>query len=1825
MWTQPDSRRTSRLSIRRLLGTAGLLAALLGLALEGSARRPARAAQASDVLTSRPRTAGKAPRVLPANEGVRTGVGERRRVALAGGCVVYVNQETSARATGPRELRLDQGEVLLDVPAGDRGEPCVVHTPGRKVTVRSGRFAVRAGARGTSVVVASGRAEVAGVAGAIRAGQQLAAEGEKPEPAPRASHLLAWARDLMAEADSPLVPGSRHAGGQLVVTDPDGQEARLALRKYHIDVHVEDGFARTTIDQTYFNHTHGRLEGTFYFPLPPDASLSRLAMYVEGKLMEGGMAERDHARNVFEQVIYQQRDPALLEWVDGSTFKMRVFPLEPRQEKRLVLSYTQKLPTLYGQTTFRFPAGHTLERVRDWSFHAVIKGGAKLAWNSSSHRLKARTAGADLLLDAAEKDARPGRDVVLTLDDASARAAGAETVRFSSAEQEGSRYLMVRYRPGLPGFEERQRRDWVVLFESSGDRDPLLARTQVEVVRGLLAGAEEGDTLAVLTAGTRVQTWSKEPRPLTAETMRDAIGFLEKSHLVGALDLGQALTEAERFLKGSANPYLVHVGGGIAAMGERRDDVLARRIPDGTHYVGVGVGRRWNRAFMKAAAERTAGYFTQVNPDEEVSWRAFDLAATLNTPRLLDVRVTDRDGKATFLPFARSLTQGEEVAAIARLDEKQALPEAVVVRGTLNGQPFERELTVREVAAKADYLPRTWAKLEIERLLAEDARKNKDRIVALSKAMYVMTPFTSLLVLENEEMYVQFKVDRGRKDHWAIYPCPERIPVVYEPEDGPPGDPRKGIKPSPRQVLKTITVRQRPSVLSGRTDVSAKRSQDTPRGFIAADLRVNLAVPPPAPSKLPLNSPEETRADIEPVRDYLGYMGQASNGEGLAVWSGLEPSSAGITGLQDRDVTLRAERPARRNRETAFLKGANDAEHEGLPSLIATNGGLMVPDSHQLERLPRLARLAERGGIDPSVLEAEMKSLQDMQARSPRSVSGEEMRELQQALQGARQMRGSLLYQRPSYSGDDHLFFDLVSYAPGLNTSTADIRAVIEAEAAPTKSSKLGTIDDGARALFEKSRSAGWRICTLPAEGSRAASSIAFDGQGRFAWEGTLPIGLRERVVCDGATLWHLYPDLGLAARRAISRFHRLDLARLVPGWLPRPEDLARGSDLRLLDKRTAALVPHGAGTKGADGKPLPYVQAEFVFAEDGRLAEQRLVRMPEGKTVWRQTYAADGTVKVLAGDGKERAALKVEFRPAEQPSLKPAVKGLVVLPLPYRTREHVVRARGLEKKNSGQLTFEEGFALVAADFAAGNNSVVEVCQQCFFNRDQHPLGLYVLLAAAGHNLDGEHIDVLGQHLNEPLAQYLALHTSPVLRKHASQWAVGSNTWGEGFLHRLALAHALLQRWQNGKALIGTETQRQAERKRALDFVRQDRSAFGWALLGLMQDRAREDEANKKDVRGLYKDLAGAWGLYAELPSLEYAARYEQARSLWKSGQAAEARKAFRDLYEQTWKDGAMPAIDSDFRTALLSGQDEWDGLLRQTAARLIEKKERGTVLALALQCWQLDDQPLADRLLETALEGVPAGKEGLSVRLAGLSLLWETGQLARADEALSKLLAEPDVPHQAALWRLAAKLAERRDMPAREMECLEHALDAEYANLPEVVNLQQVRQEYEKLLGHYQNLAQSLAALKIETPAGFRAKVVRTADRWRSLDRDGERACRLAARILHTLGDRDLSWDYLTTPVGLQPNEAGPWANLARDLARRGEPVLADRAYRAACEAEPTDAQMLWDRAANLRQTGQVAQARELYRQLAEGTWQPRFRRLQEQARQELARQRGS
>jgi ferric-dicitrate binding protein FerR (iron transport regulator) len=1800
-------------------------------------------------LTPRPRPEAPPATKLEVGESIETKAGEKRRLALPDGSVLYVNQNTKVHLDADRQATLTTGAVYLEVaprnPAAD-GSTFAVQTPSGPVKAFGTKFEVQADdAKGSAVAVTQGRVTFDEVE--VRAGQELtmrsAAEVARtnrielsaPVPAPRASHELDWTRDLMAAAESPLVPASQYDGGALIAFDPYGQEAKLRLRDYHIDVHVEDGFARTTIDQTYFNNNPWRLEGTFYFPLPPDASLSRLAMYVNGDLMEGGMTERDYGNAVYKKIVRSQRDPALLEWVDGSTFKMRVFPLEGRQEKRIVLSYTQRLSTLYGRTQYRFPAGHSLQVVDHWSFHAAIKNGGALRWSSPTHpTMRAGHDGADLLLDVAENGAKVDRDVEVDMIDPRQPASLGERVRFSSAESDGAGYLMLRFRPELQGRIERQHRDWVFLFESSADRDPLLARAQIDIIRHMLEYVERDDTFSVLAAGTTTHSFTLAPVLATPENVASAVAFLEQTHLIGALDLGRALTDAEPLLRAGQNSYLVHVGSGLTAMG-RRQEKLAELLPNGVHYIGVGVGKHWGRSWMKEVAEKTGGYFTQINPDEPIAWRAFDLVSTLNTPRLLHVQVAPGDAADAprFLTDSGLVAQGEEVCAVAQVargaDGSLKLPRSVVVTGVIDGLPYRRELPVRDVAPHTDYLPRTWAKWEIDRLLSENANENKSRIVELSKAMYVMTPFTSLLVLENEEMYKEFKVDRGRKDHWAMYPCPPKIPIVFEPDPTQPIDVRnapKTPKPVANLVRPTVVTRAAPSFLNDNS--SRVASSKTPSGrrlhqtgrssepqstgkrlddFVALN---NEGLP-----QVFFERPLSQESQVQDRR--LGRTQDWSEGHGngrvVSLPSGqTSRESDKRFGFSKGRVNLNTlssmdfDRPASNELSLGMdMKG-------DLPEL-GFNGGTVV-----------MGGLKKRVGGERRVYPVADLAV-DVTANTG-WLSDHYRRHIEQG------WTPTLLYQAPSYTGDARLFSDLVSYAPGLNTTEADIQTVLEAEAAPNLANAPGHIDPDARRLIEQSRRPRWRTLSVGGDNNEPSLQLDFDGAGRYVYEYTLPLGLRERVVCDGVTLWHLYPELGLAARRTVSRFHRAEVAGLTPWALPPAEDIARGVNVEFVDAHTITLIPLGAKMgKTIGDKPASYYRLKLVFAPDGRLAERRLEEAPADKTVRREIYDGNGGVRVLDPDGKEISNSHRKIADVQAPDLATNTANLVVLQMPLRSRARVYEDVGLDGArpladgmNScyPYLESADAIELLVGAMTEGNaEEARQIFRTCFEARSDLRPGLFTLLSAAGVNVFAEpgFQQYLNGHQSAPLAHYFAILGNPAYNYLQSiiPLDVGAKVGPEdSLLGRLATFHDLQARWQSGPWPLLDSTLRRADEKRTFDFIRRNHdNILGWALQIHVQNHASN---NKR----LLLALAETWGVLGGDGERTYTAQYEQARRLLHAGKHEQAHKLFMDLHAWAMNTGVLPAIEGDFRAALQqNGADDWMDLMVKAMFSCLAKKDGPAAVMLAWQCRQVGDAPLSDNLLIFILDATPKDADGLRTTLAAIEYLWQTDQLPAADDLLSRVLADESNSQNAKLWRLAAELAERGQQQDRATACLEKALDIEYRQLPQVIDLQSWRTDYGKLLSYYQAQAKASAGLHAAPPVDLAARTIRAADRWRSHDPEADNACKTAAAILHTLGDGDKAWEYLTTPVALHP-AAASWEGMAQSLSREGRFDMADRAYAAACEHDPDNALLLWQRAQNLRGTSRAAESLPLLRQLAEGEWPKSYQWIRAQARWQLDRQ---
>src|SRR6185503_644512 len=211
-----------------------------------------------------------------------------------------------------------------------------------RIEVLGTRFVVDAQPATTLTAVVRGEVKLATDQGSVvlHAGEQAIAEpGRVPMrgPAPRLSHLVSWAQSARHREENTIEP-IKH--GSLFARDPGmrpngqfGEEYPLPMKQLTLDVVVENQVARVAMDQTFHNAQPRVLEGVYKFAIPPDASLQRLAMYVDGKLTESAVVERMAARRIYEELVYRRVDPALLEWAGAGRLSLRVYPIPAQQDK----------------------------------------------------------------------------------------------------------------------------------------------------------------------------------------------------------------------------------------------------------------------------------------------------------------------------------------------------------------------------------------------------------------------------------------------------------------------------------------------------------------------------------------------------------------------------------------------------------------------------------------------------------------------------------------------------------------------------------------------------------------------------------------------------------------------------------------------------------------------------------------------------------------------------------------------------------------------------------------------------------------------------------------------------------------------------------------------------------------------------------------------------------------------------------------------------------------------------------------------------------------------------------------------------------------------------------------------------------------------------------------------------------------------------------------------------------------------------------------------------------------------------------------------------
>ena len=99
----------------------------------------------------------------------------------------------------------------------------------------------------------------------------------------------------------------------------------LTLKYQRINTEINNQIAETEIEQVFLNNFHRDIEGTYIFAIPPGASITDFAMYMNGKKVKGELLDSNQARQIYEDIVRRMKDPGLLEFIGRNIFRARVY------------------------------------------------------------------------------------------------------------------------------------------------------------------------------------------------------------------------------------------------------------------------------------------------------------------------------------------------------------------------------------------------------------------------------------------------------------------------------------------------------------------------------------------------------------------------------------------------------------------------------------------------------------------------------------------------------------------------------------------------------------------------------------------------------------------------------------------------------------------------------------------------------------------------------------------------------------------------------------------------------------------------------------------------------------------------------------------------------------------------------------------------------------------------------------------------------------------------------------------------------------------------------------------------------------------------------------------------------------------------------------------------------------------------------------------------------------------------------------------------------------------------------------------------------------
>src|SRR5256712_1020705 len=531
-----------------------------------------------------------------------------------------------------------------------------------------------------------------------------------------------------------------------------------------VQVAVAGRIARVTVEEWFRNTGSGLAEGTDLYPLPGEAVFSDFSLWQGDRELKGETMDATQARSIYETIVRQKRDPALIELAGHGLLRARVFPINPGETRKITLRYTQILDRAGDAWRFRYvggPSGSAASR----SFRLEVDSAARFGEPySPTHRVSVTRSGGGLAVTLADSSWSGDLDLLLPL----ARGlVGMSLLTQQSLGEDGSFMLLLA--PGQAAQAVTLRRDLVAVLDVSGSMSgEKLDQAKAALVQ-LLGTLRPSDRFRVITFSSDVRRYAPGWTDASGQHVRDAQQWVRAllaeggTNIAGALGEAFAVAPAEGAIGG-----VVFLTVGLQTVGETEPERIANAAEQNRGAFRVfsfGIGYDVNTYVLDRLTERARGTTEYIQPGGDIERAVGSLAAKGSSPGLTDLTLR-ADGPALYDVQPQSLPDlfaGDELVVFGRFRGTGGTEGtgAVAVTGRRNGR--EERFTTNAAGEEQpgnEYVSQLWAARKAGALSREIRLHGPNPEVVselkrLALRYGILTEYTSYLVQEPNQVVVR--------------------------------------------------------------------------------------------------------------------------------------------------------------------------------------------------------------------------------------------------------------------------------------------------------------------------------------------------------------------------------------------------------------------------------------------------------------------------------------------------------------------------------------------------------------------------------------------------------------------------------------------------------------------------------------------------------------------------------------------------------------------------------------------------------------------------------------------------------------------------------------------------------------------------------------------------------------------------------------------------------------------------------------------------------------------------------------------------------------